>query len=252
MKIPQPQPTPPQAVAVAGPEGKPDDPSFVEVLLTSQHEVASGEVQILEPSTARIPLEKQQERAWFDDKLPTAVTPGGNWGFSTLAGRKAHTEPASVGTYGHWFQGDQVGLAINRGDVLFAHVYIPADSVPASIMLEWHDGDGWEHRAYWGADKIRQGKPNTASRFHVARCRARPAGGSASRCPRPRSASTANCCAASASRCTAGRRSGAGPAPSRSRSRLSTSSAPTRWRRRATTGGRADSRSWARGFSAPS
>ena len=31
-------------------------------------------------------------------------------------------------------------------------------------MLEWHDGQNWEHRAYWGDDKIGAGQPNTTSR----------------------------------------------------------------------------------------
>ena len=35
---------------------------------------------------------------------------------------------------------------------------------PDEIMLEWHDGKGWEHRAYWGVDLIQEGKPGTESR----------------------------------------------------------------------------------------
>ena len=31
-------------------------------------------------------------------------------------------------------------------------------------MLQWHDGTNWEHRAYWGEDKIAYGQPGTPSR----------------------------------------------------------------------------------------
>ncbi len=34
-------------------------------------------------------------------------------------------------------------------------------------MLEWHDGDGWEHRAFWGLDTIREGKLDTPGRHRA-------------------------------------------------------------------------------------
>lgn len=162
MKIPDRHPTPPQAVAVAGPEG-----GSVEVVLQSQNEVASGDIQLLESTIQRIPRERQQERAFFEDKPPVGATIGGTWSWLTAAGRKVHTEPASPGTVSHWYQGDPVGVVAGTGDVLFTHVYLPAGSSVETLMLEWHDGDGWEHRAFWGADRIAEGKPNSSSRHRV-------------------------------------------------------------------------------------
>ena len=37
------------------------------------------------------------------------------------------------------------------------------------ITVKWYDGSGWEHRAYWGADKLPKevGKAGTPSRHHI-------------------------------------------------------------------------------------
>ena len=43
-------------------------------------------------------------------------------------------------------------------------VYIKPDQKPDAIMLSWHDGKDWEHRAFWGDDKFTEGKPGTPSR----------------------------------------------------------------------------------------
>ncbi|HRK33963.1 MAG TPA: DUF1553 domain-containing protein [Candidatus Hydrogenedentes bacterium] len=46
-------------------------------------------------------------------------------------------------------------LAASADDILYAYVYIDPASPPASIMIEWREGDSWEHRAYWGANEIK-------------------------------------------------------------------------------------------------
>jgi hypothetical protein len=162
MRIPQLQPTAPQAREVTGPEG-----GKVEVTVQGAGDVAVAEVQLLEPALRPIPREKQQERAWFEDKLPVGAGRGGTWSWQTVDKRLVHTEPAALGTHAHWFHNDPVGVAVGKGDVLFAYVKLPADQKPEAVMLEWHDGDGWEHRAFWGADRIREGRPGTPSRYRA-------------------------------------------------------------------------------------
>jgi hypothetical protein len=162
MKIPEIQPTPPQAVAVAGPEN-----GSVIITVQSQGDVASGEVQLLEPTVVRLPLEKQQERGWLEGKLPVGSSQGGSWDWTTHSKQTVHTEPAGIGTTCHWMQGDPVGHTVGTGDVLFAYVFVPAKQVPRTIMLEWHDGDSWDHRAFWGVDNILEGRPGTASRHRT-------------------------------------------------------------------------------------
>ena len=55
-------------------------------------------------------------------------------------------------------------MRINPGDVLFTYVYLDPVYTPNDIMLQWNDGDGWEHRAYWGSNFIDLGVTGTESR----------------------------------------------------------------------------------------
>ncbi|MBY0229645.1 MAG: hypothetical protein K2W96_10235, partial [Gemmataceae bacterium] len=139
----------------------------VVVRVQGKGDVAEGEIQLLEPALARLPADKQEEQAWYDDAPPGGTSTGGNWEWTKHRRRPVHTEPPSIGTYGHWFQEDPKGLRVGRGDVLFAWVFVPENRKPAMIALEWHDGAGWEHRAFWGLDKLRDGKLGTPSRLRM-------------------------------------------------------------------------------------
>jgi len=72
-----------------------------------------------------------------------------------------HTEPVALGTHGHWFQDTPAGFPVGKGETLFTYVYLLPDQKPEAVMVQWHDGTGWEHRAYWGADVLKIGKANT-------------------------------------------------------------------------------------------
>jgi hypothetical protein len=76
----------------------------------------------------------------------------------------AHTEPAAIGLHSHWFDGDPAGLTVQPGDTLFANVWVPPGQEPDTIMLQWHDGEGWEHGATWGRNQIKEGKLHSDSR----------------------------------------------------------------------------------------
>src|SRR5204863_273131 len=81
------------------------------------------------------------------------------------SGLVAHQSSISAGFHQHWFNWASP-LAISAGDVLFAYVYIDPANVPSEVMLHWYDGS-WEHRAYWGANKITYGTDGTASRRYM-------------------------------------------------------------------------------------
>jgi hypothetical protein len=162
MKLPHPQPVPESAPVVTGPED-----GEVEVTVKARGDVGSGAVQLLVPTSARLPAEKQVERAWFEDRVPPGATTGGTWQWTTLTRRPVHTEQGSYGLYGHWFEGDPVGLAVGQGDVLYAYVFLPANEAPLMVAMEWHDGKDWEHRAFWGADQMKDGKSGSPSRWRV-------------------------------------------------------------------------------------
>jgi len=154
---------PPQATEVTGPDG-----SEVEVVVQSEGQVAEGEVQILEPRRRNPAIKERPDRLWFDDRLPPGAQADGTWQWDgEKHGRVTHTEPAALGTHGHWFQDTPAGFPVARGETLFTYVYLVPDQKPEAVMVQWHDGTGWEHRAYWGADVLRIGKANTPGCRHV-------------------------------------------------------------------------------------
>jgi hypothetical protein len=57
---------------------------------------------------------------------------------------------------------------------LFAWVFLDPKNPPTEIMLSWHDGSSWEHRAYWGANTITYGRDGSPGRFRAG---ALPVGG---------------------------------------------------------------------------
>ena len=111
--------------------------------------------------------------AWLDDALPADATPGasGGDGWNWIAadpapcsGTLAHQSNLAAGLHEHWFTGANAALAVGSGDDLFVWVYLDPAHPPTEIMLMWHDGSSWEHRAFWGANTITYGQNGSAGR----------------------------------------------------------------------------------------
>ena len=140
-----------QIAAVSGPEG-----SDVEVIVRSEGNVQEAEIQWV-------------DRVWFEDKIPAGAQGEGNWQWDHLTHQKpCHTEPATAGTHSRWFMGAAEGFAVQPGESLFTYVYIVPGQEPETIRLQWNDGNGWEHKAYWGAGRIQfEGKTEGPGRVHM-------------------------------------------------------------------------------------
>ena len=163
MRISEPRFGPPQTADVAGPKE-----STVEITIDVEGDATEGEIQLLQLKTKTVDVLKRPQRAWFTDQIPQGAAADGKWEFDEkLTGKKAHTDAANKEAHAHGFHGAPIGFEVQPGESLFADVYLIADQMPETIMLKWHDGQGWEHRAYWGADKISEGKPDTPSRLHM-------------------------------------------------------------------------------------
>lgn len=148
---------------VTGPET-----SGVEVRVESEGDVAEGEIQLLDVAWEPVAVTDRSERVWFERKVPEGAVSEGNWQWDAEKyQRPTHSEPPAAGVHGHRFHTAPVGFQVEPGEYLFAWVYIAPEQKPETIMLEWHDGQNWEHRAYWGDDKIGSGQPNTASRHSM-------------------------------------------------------------------------------------
>ena len=127
------------------------------------------------PATA-VATNAQGDAVWFDDALPagavaTAGTGGDSWTWTSaspaaFSGAKAHQSNLAAGLHEHGFQSAATTLPVAVGDTLFVHVYLDPVNTPGELMLSWQS-DHWEHRAYWGINKIDYGKPGSASRRHM-------------------------------------------------------------------------------------
>src|SRR5260370_12285721 len=96
----EPRVSPPQAPEVTGTEG-----GEVEVIVRTQGEIARGAVQLMVRGKRLLKPHEQTERVWFDGKLPEKANKDGTWEWQEVDERSAHTEPAALGSHGHWFQG---------------------------------------------------------------------------------------------------------------------------------------------------
>jgi hypothetical protein len=108
---------------------------------------------------------------WFDDALPTGAQASGSgdtWNWTSVvtpkSGKLAHQSILASGLHEHWFTGASSTMTVGTGEQLFAWVYLDPSAKPTEIMVSWLAADGWEHRAYWGADRITYGIQGTASR----------------------------------------------------------------------------------------
>jgi hypothetical protein len=110
---------------------------------------------------------------WIDDAVPAGAKPEGTtpWEFvkapdhPVLSGRKSMRR-SGKGITQHYFEKAATPLKIGPGDKLFAHVRLDPKDPPKAVMLQFHDGTGWEHRAVWGdAKAIEWGEAGTASRW---------------------------------------------------------------------------------------
>ncbi|MEX0268917.1 hypothetical protein AB3R30_07235 [Leptolyngbyaceae cyanobacterium UHCC 1019] len=131
--------------------------------------VSAGVVQGLQVDTER------EDAVWFGDALPPGAKPfpedGESWNWvatnpTPLAGRRSHQSPLTAGFHQHGFIGATNRLVIHPGDSLIAYVYLDPSNPPNEILLQWHDweANSWEHRAFWGANRIALGTDNTESR----------------------------------------------------------------------------------------
>jgi hypothetical protein len=115
------------------------------------------------------------DTVWMDDALPAGAVGyngGEDWTWvgpspSPQSGTVSHQSNVASGVHQHFFHGASQTLQINAGDKLYAYVYLDTANTPSEVMLQWNDGAGWEHRAYWGSNDIPYGTNGTNSRRYM-------------------------------------------------------------------------------------
>ncbi len=104
------------------------------------------------------------ERVWIDDeedlgaelKYDGAVT---GWPFVNATEAPIHSgllarKQSSDKLIQHYFHQAKKTRDVRPGDRLYAWIWIDPNDLPETVMLQVHDGTNWEHRAFWGADRI--------------------------------------------------------------------------------------------------
>jgi len=136
-----------------------------------KEQVAAALAAYSEPAqVAEVKPVDPTEVVWIDDTTPDGANLQGNspWKFITkqegpvFSGERATTRSAKDLSQ-HFFTAAKEPLLVSEGDALFAYVYLDPKDPPKQIMLQWNAGQ-WEHRAYWGENRIPWGKDKTASR----------------------------------------------------------------------------------------
>ncbi len=116
----------------------------------------------------------RKSTVWLEDALPAGAvtgTPGG-WQWvsanpAPFSGGLAHQSTLAAGIHQHQFKSATATLSVGVGDTLYTYVYLDPANPPSEVMLQWHDGLNWAHRAYWGANRIAWGTDGTASRRYM-------------------------------------------------------------------------------------
>ena len=112
---------------------------------------------------------------WVDDILPAgggSYSNGGDgWNWVSMnpapySGAMAHQSNLVSGYHGHYFQNATKTMDVGIGDILFTYIYLDPVNPPLEVMLQWTNGN-WEHRAYWGSNKINLGTDSTNSRKYM-------------------------------------------------------------------------------------
>ncbi|HEX7708969.1 MAG TPA: discoidin domain-containing protein [Thermoanaerobaculia bacterium] len=125
---------------------------------------------------AAAPEFNPNEIVWFDDELPAGavgsvaggITSAWSWDEGQAAsGVRSHVETLRSGFHEHSFTNASDIVPVGRADVLFTYVYLDPCNPPRMVMLQWHDGTSWSHRAYWGDDLSSWGTNGAADRYRV-------------------------------------------------------------------------------------
>lgn len=132
--------------------------------------------------TIRVPMHagrdafrvSKEDSVWVEDAVPTGAGQYGDesWSFVSSSplpffGSSAHQSSLTSGFHQHYFEGATDTFKVNASDILFTHIYLDPSNPPTEIMLQWHDGTSWEHRAYWGANSIAYGTDGTTTRRYM-------------------------------------------------------------------------------------
>jgi hypothetical protein len=117
---------------------------------------------------------RDRDELWVNDGPPAGAQLAGDgetWTWTNdepgpYIGSAAHRSSLIAGFHQHYFWGASAPVVVSGGNELFTMIYLDPDDPPEQVMLQWHS-DSWEHRAFWGDDRLGWGVLGTPSRWRV-------------------------------------------------------------------------------------
>jgi hypothetical protein len=117
-----------------------------------------------------------KEVAWIEEKVADVGKVGsveGGWNYvkagdapvhSGQIARRQSTDKDDV--VQHYFDDAKQPRKVTANTVLYAWVHVDPDNPPKTVMLQFNSGGSWDHRAFWGKDKINFGGIGTDRAAH--------------------------------------------------------------------------------------
>src|SRR5262249_55228412 len=142
----------------------------VEVIAEAEGQVASAGIEVMETRIRRVPNTNRKERIWVDREIPKGAQPHGNWQWAPSSARRGltHANPPGSRTQSHGFANAAEAFRVEKGEVLFANVYLNALDPPSSVTLQWVDESGnGDHLALWEPDHTDASGPRPPGLVHM-------------------------------------------------------------------------------------
>ncbi len=98
---------------------------------------------------------------WVDDQKVPEGTKSGDWNYITKEQGPVHSgnqsrKQSDGGNVQHYVFQAKDTITLGEAEMFFCYIYLDPKSPPQEVMLQFNDG-AWEHRAFWGEDKIPYG-----------------------------------------------------------------------------------------------
>jgi hypothetical protein len=129
--------------------------SEIEAIAQGSGEIAEAEiVRERRRQENRFIVDDRTTRWLVQDAVPQGSWEFGNWNWDwSQKFRRTHGEPAQNHETRHGL-GINPPVVIRADDVFVTYVLVDPMKIPNQILIEMNDGNTWEHRAYWGVNKL--------------------------------------------------------------------------------------------------
>ena len=153
----------PQAARAAQAKAKAELAAVEAALQEDPPSLAEGRKRWFEEVTKALAEHQPYDFAWLEDEPPAGAELSPGWNAvdqGVSSGKKAWRQEAAAGKgVQHFFRMAPKPVTLGAGDQFYFYVRLDAQNPPEEIMFQVHSKEhgGWEHRAFWGADKIAYG-----------------------------------------------------------------------------------------------